>query len=173
MRGRKPKQESRGTEIRARLAGWKQMPESRPSLRTLARELGTSHQLLSHYLEGLEKWQAQGQAEGYRREAEEIRVRAEAENRPMTPWEEQRVNVCHRQASAWAVEALLNDTYRKLRRQAKRGQLPAGTVKMLRFFARRGVHQAQEILEKMSGAEKSENNLPLPRFRAAKSFRFA
>jgi excisionase family DNA binding protein len=47
MRGRKPKPDSRGTEIRARLAQWKRMLESsRPSLRALARELGTSHQLL-------------------------------------------------------------------------------------------------------------------------------
>ena len=46
MRGRKPKQESREPEVRARLAAWKQMPEdARPSLRVLAREFGTSHQL--------------------------------------------------------------------------------------------------------------------------------
>ena len=59
MRGRKPNDESKAAEIRAKLAAWKQMPESsRPSLRELARELGTSHQLLSHYLQGWEKWQA-------------------------------------------------------------------------------------------------------------------
>jgi hypothetical protein len=29
----------------------------RPSLRALAREIGTSHQLLAHYLKGLEEWQ--------------------------------------------------------------------------------------------------------------------
>lgn len=51
MRGRKPKWESRALEFYGRLARWKQSPESsRPSLRALARELGTSHQLLSHYL---------------------------------------------------------------------------------------------------------------------------
>jgi hypothetical protein len=58
MQGRKTKQESRADEFRQRLLAWKQIPESlRPSLRELARELGTSHQLLEHYLGGLEKWQ--------------------------------------------------------------------------------------------------------------------
>ncbi len=48
MRGRKPKQESRSAELRQKLIEWKQTPESsRPSLRALARELGTSHQLLT------------------------------------------------------------------------------------------------------------------------------
>jgi hypothetical protein len=56
MSGRKTEQESRATEFRQRLMAWKQTPESqRPSLRALARELGTSHQLLKHYLDGLEK----------------------------------------------------------------------------------------------------------------------
>jgi predicted secreted protein len=56
----------------------KQMPEfSRPSLLALARELGTSHQLLVHYLKRLEKWQG----EQYFRQAREILARVEAENR--------------------------------------------------------------------------------------------
>jgi hypothetical protein len=43
MRGRKTKQESRSAELRQRLIAWKQTPESlRPSLRALARILGTS-----------------------------------------------------------------------------------------------------------------------------------
>ena len=60
MRGRKPKQESRSAEFRQKLTEWKRTSEvSRTSLRALARELGTSHQLLAFYLEGLEKWQAE------------------------------------------------------------------------------------------------------------------
>ena len=48
MTGRKPKQESRSAEFRQILMAWKQTPEAlRPSLRELARELGTSHQLLA------------------------------------------------------------------------------------------------------------------------------
>jgi hypothetical protein len=57
MSGRKTKQESRADELRQQLVAWEQTPESlRPSLRQLARDLGTSHQLLEHYLRGLEKW---------------------------------------------------------------------------------------------------------------------
>src|SRR5215831_13187088 len=60
-------------------------PESaRPSLRVLARQIGASCQLLSHYLERWEKWQATE----HRRAARQIRARAEAENRSVTPLEE-------------------------------------------------------------------------------------
>jgi hypothetical protein len=59
MRGRKPKQESREAELRSRLIAWNQTREAfRPSLRTLARELGTSHQLLGFCLKNLHKWQS-------------------------------------------------------------------------------------------------------------------
>ncbi len=57
-RGRKPARESRAPEIRARLMEWKRTPESfRSSLRAVAAEMGTSHQLLSFYLRRLEEWQ--------------------------------------------------------------------------------------------------------------------
>src|SRR5215469_779122 len=88
-RGRKSKQDSRSDEIRARLVGWKQTPNSmRPSLRSLARELGTSHQLLSHYLERLHVFQSQE----YFGRSKEIHARAEVEGRPLTPLEEQQAN---------------------------------------------------------------------------------
>src|SRR5215472_11848979 len=78
-RGRKPTAQSHAAEIRGKLAAWKQTPESvRPSLRVLARQIGTSHQLLSHYLQGWDKWQAKQ----YQYRAKEIRARAEAETRP-------------------------------------------------------------------------------------------
>jgi len=77
MSGRKPKTESRADEFRQRLVIWKHTPEfSRPSLRELARQLGTSHQMLNHLLKGLDKWQAQ---EDWRR-VKEIRGRARDEN---------------------------------------------------------------------------------------------
>jgi len=77
--GRKHLNQSRANEIRARLAVWKRTPESaRPSLRVLARQIGTSHQLLCHYLRGWDKWQAKQ----YRHRAKEIRARVEAETRP-------------------------------------------------------------------------------------------
>jgi hypothetical protein len=78
-RGRKPRSESRAEELRQQLNAWKRTPESsRSSLRAIARELGTTHQLLGHFLKGWEKWQAKE----YRRQAKEIRVSAEAETRP-------------------------------------------------------------------------------------------
>lgn len=76
-RGRKPAGESRAAEIRARLAAWKQTPEQeRISRRTLAAELGTSHQLLSFYLRRWDKWQ--------------IKDRAKSEKRSLTVEEEAR-----------------------------------------------------------------------------------
>jgi hypothetical protein len=62
-------------EIREKLAAWKATPEAaRPSLRILARETGTSHQLLSHYLQHWEKWHEKE----WRRRAKELRGSAEA-----------------------------------------------------------------------------------------------
>lgn len=83
--GRKPAGESRAAEIRARLAAWKQTPEQeRISLRTLAAELGTSHQLLSFYLRRWDKWQIKESL----RKAQETRDHGKAEKRSLTPLEE-------------------------------------------------------------------------------------
>ncbi|HXN17527.1 MAG TPA: hypothetical protein VN875_04280 [Candidatus Binatus sp.] len=45
----------------------------------------TSNKLLTFYLNGLEKWQG----EEYWHQAREIRARAIAEDRLLTPWEDQ------------------------------------------------------------------------------------
>src|SRR5258708_4296467 len=95
-RGRKPADESRARILRSRLVVWKQTPESqRVSLRTLAAELGTSHQLLAFYLRGLDEWQRKD----YERRAEDIRDRANAENRSITSWEESQVKALERAAA--------------------------------------------------------------------------
>ncbi|SRR5579885_1452363 len=84
MRGRRPKQESRGAEIRIKLVEWKRTPVSlRPSLRALARELGTSHQLLCHYLASLEQWRRE-------KELRAFRAKAKAKNLTVTPAVERR-----------------------------------------------------------------------------------
>ena len=84
MRGRKPKQESRSAEFRQKLIEWKQIPEwLRPTLRALARQLGTSHQLLIHYLSGLDEWQR-------KKDLERLRALAEAKNITVTPELEKR-----------------------------------------------------------------------------------
>lgn len=170
MRGRKPKLESRALEFYGRLARWKQAPESaRPSLRALARELGTSHQLLGHYLQNWANWQAME----YRRQAKEIRARAERENRTLTPWEEQQARAYDQEAFQWMIESAVEKNIMELERAANAGRLNRVGVKLLKLFASRGYPKAQKILEKLCGGERSENNLPLSRSRAAKSFRFA
>src|SRR5258708_4160965 len=91
-RGRKRISESRATEIRTRLVEWKQIPEAtRISLRALAAEIGTSHQLLSFYLERLNEWQLNERAKEYRRQAKAIRDQAHAENRLMSEFEMERM----------------------------------------------------------------------------------
>jgi len=76
--GRKPKEESRATELRQALIAWQETPKSsRPSLRALAMELGTSHQLLKHYQDGLEKWRD-------KQHIKHIRAVAKAKNVPVT-----------------------------------------------------------------------------------------
>jgi hypothetical protein len=93
MKGRKPKSESRASEIRASPIAWKQMPEfMRLSLRALARQVGISHQLLGHYLSRLDEWQSKE----YFRQARESHASAAAENRPLTTSEEQQANACDR-----------------------------------------------------------------------------
>jgi DNA-binding transcriptional regulator YhcF (GntR family) len=155
MRGRKPKYESRATELRQRLLVWKQSPESlRPSLRALAAETGVSHQLLSFYLKGLEQWQYK---ERYRRakerakeEAEGIRARAKAENREMT------LREC---LDAIVTPGLL-DQIESIRQDAKRGPLNRYQIKTLKLFAKH-FPEAQEVLRKCSQTDESERKMEL------------
>ena len=169
MRGRKPKWESRALEFYGRLARWKQTPgSSRPSLRALARQIGTSHQLLGHYLQRWEKWQAKE----LRREAKEICALAETETRSWVRDEMlKQVTAYERAAFQCSLSAALDSCIRQLKRQAKRGQLSRRQVKVLRALARKGHPGAQEILEKwLFLAQESENNLPLSKRHASKSF---
>ena len=144
MRGRKPKRESRSAEFRQRLIAWKQTPESaRPSLRALACELGTSHQLLTFYLKRLEKWQAKE----YFHRATEIRARAHAQGRPMTQWEEQEAHAFTRAGIRAMLLPALLDTLERLKQEAKRGPLHPAQIKMAKLFARSGYPGAQELLQ--------------------------
>jgi hypothetical protein len=113
----------------------------RPSLRALARELGTSHQLLRHYLFGLEEWQRK---EGYRRanrEAEEIRSRARAENRGLEDWEVRKLI-----AALWIPKQ--DEIMEEIRREAQGGPLNHWQFKTLKMFARYSVPGAKELLQK-------------------------
>jgi hypothetical protein len=157
--GRKPAQESRATEFRRRLIAWKQTPEwLRPSLRALARELRTSHQLLTHYLDGLEKWRYKERYRKAKKESEEIRARASAEGRQLTPWEAQQLHgytIASLRAQA-ASEFL--DSIKRIKRDAKRGPLHREQIKMLRLFARIGFPEAQELLQECSQVGPKERN---------------
>lgn len=151
MRGRKTKQESRSTEFRQRLIEWKQSPEwSRPSLRALARQLGTSHQLLKHYLDGLEKWRYKERYRKATEESDQIFARAIDEGRLMTQWEEQQLHACTIAAVRAKVCSLGLDELAKLREEAKRGPLHPAQFKMVKVFAKQGFPGAQELLQKCS-----------------------
>jgi hypothetical protein len=144
MRGRKPKQESRAAEIRERLMVWKRGPESsRPSLRALARELGVSHQLLKHYLDGLDEWEYEERfraaKEMARMRAKDVSARAKAENRKMTMRE--------------CCEAILIpgefNRLKSIMEDAKRGPLYYDQIKILKLLARE-LPLAEEFLQKCS-----------------------
>src|SRR6266851_2552214 len=163
-RGRKPADESRARILRSRLVAWKQTPESqRVSLRTLAAELGTSHQLLAFYLRGLDEWQRKD----YERQAEDIRKRAVAENRSMTYWEESQVKALERVAYICMVDSVLQPTLKRLEADSKAGTLSKRELMVVRFLAQRGVPIALKILQK------HQNNLPARPTDRAKSFRMA
>jgi hypothetical protein len=144
--GRKCAQESRAREFRRALLRWKQTLESsRPSLRALARELGTSHQLLSFYLKDLREWQSKE----YWRQAKEIRARSNAEGRPLTQWEEQQVHAFTRAAMRVAVGPMLLDTIERIKAETERRPLYRQEIKMLKILARQ-FPEAQELLQKRS-----------------------
>jgi hypothetical protein len=148
--GRKPVQESRSTEFRQTLIAWRQIPAAaRLSLRALARQLGTSHQLLKHYLDELEKWQFKERYRKATEESDQILARAIVEDRPMTQWEQQRRHDCTMAAvRATAITAMLG-TLECLKREAKRCPLHPTQIKMLRVLAGHFLG-AQELLQKYS-----------------------
>ena len=126
-RGRKPANESRATEIRRALAKWRQIPEEhRPSLRALAAELNTSHQLLCSYLRTLDEWLYRQRSEEYGRMAKEILDRATAEGRSMTQPERELFTAFNREAGRCALMALRTKATERIaeemHRAAKKGK---------------------------------------------------
>jgi hypothetical protein len=174
MRGRKPNQESRVAEFRGRLMAWKHTPESsRPSLRALARELGTSHQLLKHYLDGLEKWRYKERYRKANEESDQVVARAIVEGRLMTESEEQRCHACDIAAIRAKAGSVLLGELAKLKQEARRGPLHPAKFKMVKTLAKHGIPGAQELLDKLShgGARTCMNNLPAISAGAVKPFR--
>ncbi len=174
-RGRKLARESRAPEIRARLTEWKQTPESfRSSLRALAAEIGTSHQLLSFNLRRWDKWQAKE----YQRNANDICARAEAEKRTMTGNEQAQVVAYTRASVQSMINSVVPDILTALRKEARRGKLSRQHLRLAKVLARKGYGREIEKIfrgKRLSGPhvqESIKNNLPSGGKRFAKSSRF-
>jgi hypothetical protein len=151
-------QESRSAEFRQRIKAWNRTPESsRPSLRALARELGTSHQLLGHYLAGLEKWHFKERYRKATQESDQIIARAIVEDRPMTQWEKQQDYAFTLAALRAKAGWILLDELAKLKQEARRGPLNRHQIKMLRVLARH-FPKAQELLQ----SENTRTRLSVP-----------
>jgi hypothetical protein len=164
-RGRKPASESRAPEFRAKLLTWRQTPEAqRVSLRALAREIGASHQLLSFHFRRLDKWQMKE----YQKKAQEIRSRAIAERRSITPEEEMQCDIYAKESLAVMTDSLVSKMLTELRKQLKRGKLTGIYDRLAKMLASKGYREAQEIL----GIHfQRKNNLPVIVSSRAKSFR--
>ena len=144
MRGRKPADESHATTIRTRLVSWSQAPEAqRPSLPALAKELGTSRQLLSFYLKGLSKWQR----EEYQRRAQEIRNKGLG----MTYADEQQMLGYERAALQLMLDDALEPVFQRIEARAKAGNLHPHELQMVSVAARRGQPQALRIKQALAG----------------------
>jgi len=166
-RGRKPAGESRAAEIRIKLLAWKQTPEPHKiTVRALAREIGTSHQLLACYLKGLKEWQAKD----YQRRAKAVRERAWAENRGTTAAEEQQAVALDRAGLRLMLESALDSAYKRYEkefREMQPGALTGAKLRLIKTLARQGVPFAQKLLQE------HQTNLPVVHAHVAKSFRSA
>ncbi len=151
MRGRKPSHQSRAAEFRRGLIEWQQTPGSlRLSLRGLARELRTSHQLLKYFLDGMEKWKYKERHRKATEESDQILFRAIDEGRPMTEQEQNRRYDCMMTAIRAKVCSIGLDELAKLRQEARRGPLNPAQFKMLKIFAKQGFPGAQALLQECS-----------------------
>lgn len=116
------------------------------SLRALARQLRTSHQLLGHYLAGLDKWRSNESYRSAKKQLDSIRAAARSENRSLTPLEKQRVQALSGQMlRAMAMLSMLGDV-KKIEIQALDGPLHPADFKILEMYSRAGVPGAQKLL---------------------------
>jgi hypothetical protein len=154
-RGRRLALESRATEFRQRLTAWKlNSDSSRPSLRALARELGTSHQLLSFYLKHFEQWQGKE----YWRKAREIRATANAERRPQTQWEDRQARGFERAAIRATAGYNLRDVIDRMKKDSERRPLVWQEIKALKLFSRQ-FPEARELLQSCSHESRKQRKL--------------
>jgi hypothetical protein len=98
--------------------------------------------MLTHCLKGLGQWQAE---EDWQR-AREIRARARAENRYMTPHEAREAEACDRRGSYNYIDSVFRDQIKQLRQDAERGPLNHYKIKTLKLLAR-DFAEARELLQ--------------------------
>lgn len=168
--GRRPRRESRAEEFRQRLIAWKRTPKpSRLSLRAVASELGTSHQLLSHYLKAWDKWEWRD----YRRRAAEIHDGAHSENRSLSAYEASQAGAYQREATQSLFRSVVQTGLQQMLVRQKAGsRLSKAENRFVNVAARKGFATANEILKRNAETiGKSKNNLPAVRFVTANSFR--
>jgi hypothetical protein len=132
--------------------------------------MGTSHQLLSFYLRRWDKWQEKE----YRRKANNIRARAESENRPLTQWEQSQADAYQREAFQAMLTRVLDSGLKKMLMRLMTGDvLSKPELRFVNLAARKGFPVAHKVLA-MCGQNRpknQKNNLPLRYSRVAKSFR--
>jgi len=172
--GRRLASESRSSEIRAKLLEWRRTPlDQRVSIRTLGVQLGVSHQLLSFYLKGLDKWQREEERKGYKLKAQEIYDRAKAEHRYMTEWEQAQYVACQRASLRLLLDSVLDAAtsrwLREFRKHLDDGDL-AQAREAAKLLARTGNREDQEFLARSRG-QKNLPDLPTAPNRGCKSFR--
>jgi hypothetical protein len=152
-KGRIPKEESRAAEFRHALVEWKRAPESaRPSLRELAHTLGTSHQLLQHFLKDLDKWRIEERARKARQAREEIVARVDAEGRPMTEGEAEQAGRHQMVELRCAAAVALLQGLSRIRADAELGPVHPAQLKMARQCAESDLPGAQEVVQKCLAA---------------------
>jgi hypothetical protein len=164
--GRKRLCESRAFEIRSKLQEWRLTPAAeKTSLRALAIEMGTSHQLLAFYLRRQGLWES----EQYGGMVQQICDRASAERRQISNDERARIYTYTRAATSSLADFAVADNLRKLRAVSREGRpLHRVHVRMAKLLVRTGCEEALDIL-KLDLERK--NNLPPGPGRAAKSFK--
>jgi hypothetical protein len=149
--GRKPKDQSRATELRQALVTWRQISEAaRPSLRFLAAQLHTSHQLLNHFLGTLDDWALEERIRIAEARVDRMYASAEAEGRHLTG----------REVAAVTVEPHLLKMIAEVKREFESGPLPPHRIKMLRMFAK-NFPEAQNLLQECLQDQRPRTKKPL------------
>lgn len=149
MRGRRLKVDSRADELCRALDMWNLTNESRrPSLRALARQLSTSHELLRYYLARLEKRKYKEVSRVAEEEAVVIRNRANAENRELTGSELQQLQTLDVRSFRALLGVAALDSLDRLKQAASRGPMHRPEYKMLEVLVKSGVPGALELWEK-------------------------